>query len=249
MGNLAVHGRNQRVVASVRLPWLVSGDVPARLIDAEGREADGPIAQRIEEELAVAVAAAGLRNPQGIVRTEISFDHLLINRRVVGVDVGADHIDSRSQRLPQSKNLAHRAAAGVSDARRINLPLRQRRHRVVNPHVDVVRNRQLRFAGRGNLVDVFSLIVDLKNLIGICAEDLAPFSRFLVGCGQQISRNRTGKLLIRFGGVVSHTADVARLVLHLDQQNRVLFTINLPQMARECHKSRLVRFKVVARVG
>ena len=172
------------------LPRLIAQDIPARLVHSEGREADGAIAQRIEEELGKTVAAAGLRNPQGIIWTEISFYHLLIDLRVVGVDVRADHIDGRRQRLPQAKNLDHRAAAGVSDARRINLTLRQRRHRVVYPDIDVVRNRELRLARRGDLVDVLCLMVDLENLVGIRAKDLAPSTSLLVDGGQQIGRNR-----------------------------------------------------------
>src|SRR5207253_7140743 len=115
LSNLTGHGGDQSKVARVCLPWLVPQDVPAWLVHAERRKADRPIPQGIEEELPKAVASAGFRNPQWIVNPVIGSDRLAIERGVVGIDIGPDHVDRGRQRTPQSEQLLHCAATGIPD--------------------------------------------------------------------------------------------------------------------------------------
>src|SRR5271165_394082 len=113
LSNFAAHRADQGEVVGVRRPRLIAKDVPAGVVHSEGREADGPITQRVEEELAKAVAPAGFRNPQRIVGTVIGAHRLPVERGIIGIDIRADHVDGWSQRTPQSHHLLHRAAAGV----------------------------------------------------------------------------------------------------------------------------------------
>src|SRR6185437_10944190 len=100
---------------------------------------------------------------------------------------------------------------------------------ITEPYVDIKRNRELRFAGRGNFIDVLRLVVHLEGLVSVAAEDLRPGSRLLLNDRQQVCRNRPREELVRSCGVVANTADVAGFVLHLDGDNRVLIAIDLLQ--------------------
>src|ERR1700678_707071 len=212
--NLTAHGADECEVVRMRLPRLVAENIPSGFVDAERRETDGPVAERVEEELRKAVSSPSLRNPQRIIRTVIRGDQFTVKGGVITVDIRADQVNRRRKGLPQTNHLLHCSAAWILNAWNRYLALRQLCRWITDPNIDVVGNKKLSLAGCGNLVHIFSLMVGLESLIGLRTKDLAPRSRLLVNRGKQISRALPGELPVRFLREIANAADAARLILH-----------------------------------
>ena len=93
LSDFPVHGAEQGVVAGVGFAGVVAENVPATLVDTEGGEADGAVAEGVEEELGEIIRSTRFRNPERIVGAGVGVHGFEVEAGVAGVDVGADHVD------------------------------------------------------------------------------------------------------------------------------------------------------------
>ena len=116
---------------------------------------------------------------------------------VVPVDVGSNGVDRRCECSPQSDPGLHGTAARVLNTRNADATLRQLCRRIAEPHIHVDRNIKFRFACRRDLFQVVSLMIELKQFIGIAVKDLTPRTGLPFGGSKHVSRYRAGKFLVR----------------------------------------------------
>ena len=120
LGDLLGDGMEELVVfgwvGGRRLGGAAEGGGAARAagaVDAEGREADGSVAEGVEEVGAEVGVEAGFGDEERVVGTGVGGDDVAEEGAVFGVEVGGEDVDRRGGGFPDGDVRLLRAAGGV----------------------------------------------------------------------------------------------------------------------------------------
>ena len=256
LGDLAAGSVEERVVVGRRGGTVNIGDLIGRLrglrgaVDAEGREADGAVAQRVEEVAAKVGAELALRYKERVVGALVGGDDRAEEAEVVGVEVRRQDVDGGRGRLPDGDIGLLRAAGGILLTGRGAVAILQRVDGIGEPDVAVHRQRVHGLARGCNLADVVRGGVGGEALVGVGAKGFAPCAAGgQVHGARELRGNGRVKLLLRGGAEVADGADRAGLVLHLNHNDGVLRGVDCLDVTEQRGEGCLIGFEVGHRVG
>ena len=178
------------------------------VVDAEGREADGTMAQGIEEVTAEVGTELALGDEERVVGATVGGDDVAEEGEIVGVEVGGEDVDGGRRDLPDGNVGLLRAAGGILLTGAGAVAVLQRVDGIGEPDVAVHQQGVLGLACSGDLADVVRSGVGGEALVGVGAEGLGPIasSRQVQGA-REVRGNGRVKLLLRGGAEVADGAD------------------------------------------
>ncbi len=220
------------------------------VVDAEGREADGTMAQGIEEVTAEVGAELALGDEERVVGAAVGGDDGAEEGEIVGVEVGGEDVDGGRGGLPDGDVGLLRAAGGILLTGAGAVAVLQRVDGVGEPDVAVHRQGVLGLACGGDLADVVRGGVGGEGFVGVGAEGLGPVaSSGQVHGASEVRGNGRVKLLLRGGAEVADGADGAGLVLHLNHDDGVLGGVDGLDVTQERGEGCLIGVEIGGRVG
>ncbi len=191
---------------------------------------------------AAAGIAAGLGNEERIARHR---ELAGVAGKVVGVEIGRDHVELRLSGPPNVQHAGHGAAAGETPCRG---------PAVVEPGVGVHGDGILGFARRRHRVDEPRVVPGLEDAVrpAVFSEDLGPRAgraearrlpdlcqggverrAVLLQIGHQFLRDRLGERRVGGRGAIARVGHRADLILDLHHHHGMLPAVDLAEMAHQ----------------